>query len=401
MNRKTFWAATIGGVAALALLAWAFAPRPVPVELARATTGPYEQSIAEDARTRLRDRYVVTAPLAGRLARIALREGDEVAAEAIVATLTPVLSPLLDERSQREQLSRAEAAEASLQRAEAGVQRARVGQEQARIELQRDEQLAHENFIAPAKIESDRLALQAAQRDLDAAVQSRHVAQHELEAARAALTAVRGPAAAAGGFAVRSPVAGRVLRVPAASETTVALGTPLLEVGDTTRLEVVAELLTTDALQARPGAPVRIERWGGSRDLEGRVRSVEPSAFTKVSALGVEEQRVNVLIDITSPPAQWQALGDGYRVGVRIVTLAQPSALRVPVSAVFPRAEGGMAVFVADAGRARLTAVELGGRNGSDAWIRSGIGEGTEVIVYPPTALRDGARVSARSVTIR
>lgn len=399
MTRKTWWFAGLGGVALAALLVWAFAPRPVQVELARATVGLYEQSIAEDGKTRLRDRYVVTAPLAGRLARVGLREGDEVAADAVVATLTPVLSPMLDERSQREQVSRAEGAQAALQRADAGVQRARVGLEQARIDLQRDEQLSRQNFLAPAKLDADRLALQAAQRDLDMAEQSRHVAQHELETVRAALTAVRAPGApGSGSFAVRSPVAGRVLRVPLVSETTVALGTPLLEIGDISRLEIVAELLTTDALQTRPGAPVRIERWGGSGDLDGRVSRIEPSAFTKVSALGVEEQRVNVLVDITSPPERWKALGDGYRVGVRIITVSQPSAQRVPVSAVFPRSEGGMAVFVADGGRARLTPVELGGRNGNEAWIKSGLAAGTEVIVYPPSALRDGERVSARSV---
>ena len=402
MTRKTLWSVGLGGVALLALLVWAFAPRPVPVELARATLGAYEQSIAEDGKTRLRDRYVVTAPLAGRLARVALREGDEVAADAVVATLTPVLSPMLDERSQREQLARAEAAQAALQRAEAGVQRARVGLEQARIDLQRDEQLARQSFLAPAKLDADRLALQAAQRDLDMAEQTRHVAQHELETVRAALTASRtAPAAGASAFAVRSPIAGRVLRIPSVSETTVALGAPLLEIGDIARLEIVAELLTTDALQTRPGALVRIERWGGSGNLEGRVSRIEPSAFTKVSALGVEEQRVNVLIDITSAPERWKALGDGYRVGVRIVTVAQPSALRVPVSAVFPRSEGGMAVFVADGGRARLVPVELGGRNGSEAWIRSGLAAGAEVIVYPPSALRDGERIGARSVAGR
>jgi len=402
MTRKTLVAAGAGGVTVVALLVWAFAPRPVQVELARATAGPYEQSIAEDGKTRLRDRYVVTAPLAGRLARVALREGDEVAAGAVVATLAPVLSPMLDERSQREQLSRAEAAQAALQRAEAGVQRAQVGQEQARIDLQRDEQLARQNFLAPAKLDADRLAMQAAQRELDMAAQTRHVAQHDFETARAALTAVRAPGAAgASGFALRSPVAGRVLRIPLVSETTVALGTPLLEIGDIAQLEVVSELLTTDAIQTQPGARVRIDRWGGGGELEGRVSRVEPSAFTKVSALGVEEQRVNVLIDITSAPERWKALGDGYRVGVRIVTLSQASALRVPLSAVFPRSEGGMAVFVADGGRARLLPVELGGRNGSEAWVKSGLSAGAEVIVYPPSALRDGARVSARSVTAR
>jgi HlyD family secretion protein len=398
MKRKTQLIAGVAGVALLALLAWAFAPRPLAVEVARVTSGPYEQAIVEDGKTRLRERYVVTAPLAGRLARITLREGDAVESGAVVATLAPVLSPMLDERSQREQAARAEGAQAAVQRAAAGVERARVALEQARIELKRSEQLAQQSFIAPTKLDADRLALQAAQKELDVASQARHVAEHELETARAALLAVRAPPGVAASFVVRAPVAGRVLRVVQGSETTVALGTPLLEIGDTSQLEIVAELLTTDALQTPPGARVRIERWGGPGVLEGRVRRVEPAAFTKVSALGVEEQRVNVLIDLTSPPAMWQALGDAYRVGVRIITLAQPSVLRVPVSAVFPRAEGGMAVFVAEGGRARLVPVDLGGRNGSEAWVRNGVAAGTEVIVYPPAALRDGERVKARSV---
>lgn len=400
MKRKTL--VTMAGAAVLlaGLLAWAFAPRPIAVEVAPAAVGPYEQAIVEDARTRLRDRYVITAPLAGRLARISLREGDAVAAGDIVAMLTPVLSPMLDERSQREQAARVDAAEAAVQRSDAGIQRARVGLEQARAELRRTELLARENFIAPAKAETDRLSVQAAQKDLDAAQQTRHVAQHELETARAALLAARAPPGQATSFALRSPVAGRVLKVAQPSETTVALGTPVLEVGDISRLEIVTELLTTDAVQARVGAPVRIERWGAPGTLEGRVRLIEPAAFTKVSALGIEEQRVNVLIDITSPAASWQALGDGYRVGVRIVTVAQPSVLRVPVSAVFPLPGEGMAVFVVTQGRARLVPVELGGRNGVEAWLLGGVKAGAEVIVYPPAALRDGARVKTRSAPL-
>lgn len=401
MNRKTQLISAAGALALVALLAWAFAPRPLAVEVARATSGPYEQAIAEDGKTRLRDRYVVTAPLAGRLARITLREGDAIEAGAIVATLTPVFSPLLDERTQREQASRAEAAQAAVRRAAAALERARVVLEQARVDVRRNEQLAREHFISLARLDADRLALQAAQRDVEAASESRHVAEHEAEVARAALLAVRAPSGAATAFPVRAPVAGRVLRVTQGSEATVALGAPLLEIGDTTQLEIVAELLTTDALQALPGALVRIERWGGLDTLEGRVRLVEPAAFTKVSALGVEEQRVNVLIDLTSPPASWQALGDGYRVGVRIVTQARASVLRVPVSAVFPHADGGMAVFVLESGRVRLTPVELGGRNGSQAWIRSGIAEGATVVVYPAAALRDGARAKARNVPVQ
>ncbi len=209
---------------------------------------------------------------------------------------------------------------------------------------------------------------------------------------------------------MRAPAAGRVLRVLQASETVVALGTPLLELGDVSRLEIVAELLTTDALAAKPGSRVVIERWGGPATLEGRVRSVEPGAFTKVSALGVEEQRVRVLIDITSPRDAWQALGDGYRVSVRIVTLAEDKAVQVPVSAVFPLPAGSagagtdaesapsFAVFLSDGGRARLVPVVLAARNGSAAWIRSGLATGQQVIVYPPAAVRDGVRIAARKV---
>jgi HlyD family secretion protein len=204
--------ASVGAVVA-GLLAWAFAPRPVAVEVATAAIGPYEQSIVEDARTRVRDRYVITSPLAGRLARITLREGDGVSAGDTVATLAPMLSPMLDERARREQSARVEVAQAMLQRADATVQRARVGLESARTELRRSERLARENFIAPAKVESDRLSAQAAQKDVEAALQARHAATHELETARAALLAAQSPSGQVTSFPLRSPVTGHVLKV--------------------------------------------------------------------------------------------------------------------------------------------------------------------------------------------
>jgi HlyD family secretion protein len=388
-------------LALVALVAWAFAPKPVEVELGTVVEGPFEVTVDEDGKTRLADRYVVSAPLAGRLSRSALREGDAVESGAVVATLSPSLSPMLDERSLREQTARVDAAEAMVQRALARIDRARVGIAQVDVELKHDEQLAKDGFIAPTKLQADRLAVQAAQRELEAAQQDHHVAGHDLEQARAALGALRQPAGGAGArdFVVRAPIAGQVLRVLQPSEGNVALGTPLLELGDLGRLEVVAQLLTGDALQAQAGTPVRIERWGGPSVLAGRVRRVEPAAFTKVSALGVEEQRVNVLIDITSPHAQWQALGDGFRVGVRIVTLAAPRALKAPVSAVFPApgsTTGEMAAFVVDGGRVRQVPVVLRARNGSDAWVTSGLAAGERVVVYPPTTVRDGVRVKER-----
>ena len=439
MERKTW---LIGGGAALALalaVAWAFAPRPVEVELATATQGPFETTIDEDGKTRLADRYVVSAPLAGTLARITLKEGDAVAAGTPLAVLSSVLPAMLDERTRRELRARAAAAQDNVSRATSRTARAQVALDQAQNEVRRSEQLVRQGFIAPIKVETDRLATLGAQREVEGAAAERRMAGHELEQTRAALSAVQpsvvglGAGAGAGGannpgaFTVRAPSAGRVLRVLQSSEGAVALGTPLIEVGDTQRMEVVTELLTTDALAAKAGNRVFIERWGGPAVLAGRVRSIEPAAFTKVSALGVEEQRVRVLIDITSPRADWEALGDGYRVSVRIVTLSEANAVQVPVSAVFPlpsgavqagaaaasgadvgiagtarettglaRASTQFAVFVADGGRARQTTVELGARNGSAAWIRSGITTGQRVIAYPPANVRDGLRVVAR-----
>lgn len=396
MKKKTWIIAIAAGAATVALLAWAFAPRPLGVEVAAVTEGPFETSIEEDGKTRLRDRYVVAAPLAGTLARIALREGDAVEAGAALASITPVLPAMLDERTRREQQLRVEIAQAQVQRVAARIEGAKVALAQARNEQQRSEQLAKQGFVAPTRLETERLAVQAAQKDLEAATEEGHIAAHEVEQARAALLALTQPGGR--GFAVRAPVAGRVLKVAQASEGPVSLGTPLLELGDTAKLEVVAELLTADALRARPGSAVRIERWGGDGTLEGRVRAVEPAAFTKISALGVEEQRVRVLIDLTSPAEQWRALGDGFRVGVRIVTRSLPKVVKAPVSAVFPRPEGGSAVFVVEGGRARLVPVQLGARNGQEAWIESGVAPGAQVIVYPPAATRDGLRVKPRQV---
>lgn len=404
MKKTTWMGLGAAAVAAVALLAWAFAPRPVEVETATVGQGRFETTIDEDGKTRLRERYVVSAPLAGRLARITLREGDAVQADAVVATLTPVLSPMLDERTRRELEVRVEIALAQVHRVNSRIEGAKVALLQATSDVQRSEQLARQGFVSSTKLESDRLAMLAAEKALQTAKAERHIADHEVEQARAALSAVRGAAgAAARAFQLRAPSAGRVLRVVQPSETVVSLGTPLLELGDTRQLEVVAELLTADALKAHPGSRVVIERWGGE-PLEGRVRRVEPAAFTKVSALGVEEQRVKVLIDITSAPERWLALGDGFRVGVRIVTLSMDGAVKVPASAVFPLPQSpgddgaGMAVFVLDGGRARLTPVWVGARNGSEAWVRSGLKAGAAVIVYPPPGVGDGVRVKARGV---
>jgi len=364
--------------------------------VAAVTSGPFETTIDEDAKTRLRDRYVVSAPLAGLLSRVDLREGDAVEANSVVATLTPVLSPMLDERTLREQQLRVEIAEAQVERVNARIERARVAVLQAGNDARRSEQLAAQGFVSSTKFETDRLNALAAQKEVEAALQERHVAGHEVEQARAALVAVRKPdRLGARAFVVRAPVAGSVLRVLQSSETAVAIGTPIVEIGDVRAMEVVAELLTTDALQAGPGSAVRIARWGGAGVLDGRVRRVEPAAFTKISALGVEEQRVRVLIDIVGPSDRWRALGDGFRVGVSIVTPSLEKAVKVPVSAIFPVPNdgdgAGTAVFVVDDGRARLVAVRIGARNGSEAWVQGGLAAGASVLhVYSEKDPGDG-----------
>ncbi len=417
MQKKTWW---LGGATVLALVAavvWAFAPRPMEVELAEVTQGRFETTVDEDGKTRLADRYTVSAPLAGRLSRITLREGDRVAAGAPVAVLTPMLPAMLDERTLRELQARVESARDNVQRADARIARARVAQQQARDEVGRSEQLAQQGFIAPTKLSSDRLSLVAAQRDVEAALAEQRMTQHDLEQASAALGAARTSGTQAGavrGFEVRAPTAGQVLRVVQPNESAVSLGAPLLELGDTSRLEIVAELLTTDALPLKPGTRVDVERWGGPITLQGRVRSIEPAAFTKVSALGVEEQRVRVLIDIASPREQWSALGDGFRVAVRIVTMEESNVVQAPLSAVFPlpadearsttptEANGvvegrpGHAVFVNDGGRSRRVPIVLGGRNTTFAWVRSGLSAGQSVVIYPPATLTDGQAIRIR-----
>ncbi|HMA06542.1 MAG TPA: HlyD family efflux transporter periplasmic adaptor subunit [Ramlibacter sp.] len=393
--RKSTWGWLAVAAAAVAALAWAFAPRPVEVEVAAVRPGRFEQAIEEDGRTRLKQRYTISAPVAARLERISLREGDSVAAGDVVAQLTPVMSSMVDERSIREARARLQGASAAVDRGAARIARARISVQQAQVEVQRTEKLAAEGFLPGSRLDSDRLALAAAQRELEVAIAEHDVAVHEQQQAAALLQPPAVTDARSGSLKVRSPVAGVVLKVAQPSEATLPAGTALLDVGDPRQMEVLSELLTTDAVHAQPGRRVVIERWGGP-PVEGRVRRVEPAAFTKVSALGIEEQRVNVLIDVTSPPEQWQAMGDGFRVVVRVITASVDPALLVPVGALFPQGQA-MAVYVLDGKRARLQSIDVGGRNGTQAWVRSGLVADQMVIVYPPSTVADGKRVKTRA----
>ena len=395
MQKRSWILVGSGVLLAMAALAWAFAPRPVPVESARVERGRFEQSIEEDGRSRLRDVYAVSTPVAARLIRMTLREGDLVAAGDPVATLMPVVPPLQDARSVLAAQARLRSARAATAAARAQWERARVSHTQARTQKERSEQLAREGFIAAASVDNDRLALEAAQRDVqaaqalyDAAVQD--AAQAQAALAPSSLVATTAP------WVLRAPVSGTVLRVPTPSETTLAAGARVIDIGDPSRMEVVTALLTTDAMTTRPGAAAVIERWGGP-PLPARVRRIEPAAFTQISALGVEEQRVHVLLDVQQPPPEWARMGDGFRVTVRILTTSSEDAVLAPVGALVPQPEGAFAVYRLVGGRARLQTVQLGGRNTRLTWVRAGLEAGEDVIVYPPPGVIDGARVRVRS----
>ena len=394
---KKRWLLALAALALVTLLVWALWPAARLVETAVVTQGRFERAVQEDGRTRLRERYLVSAPLGGRLTRITLRQGDAVAKNAVVALLWPNTPAMLDERSTAEQLARANAMASNLARAQAGVGRASAALSQARANLTRSETLAEQGFVSPNQNETGRLDVRLREQELESARQEEAATRHELEQVRVALRQVStaGPAAQQRPFEVRSPAAGRVLKITHSSETVVPAGATLMELGDPSRLEVVVDLLTEDAAQISPGTPVQLANWGGAAVLEGRVRLVEPAAFTKVSALGVEEQRVNAVVDITTAPTQWQSLGDGFKVDVRVLVQVVEQAIQVPVSALFP--VGGRAgLFVLEQGHARLREVEISARNGMQAWIRTGLTPGTTVIVYPDAKLKDGEAVRPR-----
>ncbi len=393
LSRKKLW--TGGGVLlAVLLLVWSFWPQATEVELGAVSRGRFERAVQEDGKTRLRERYVVSTPLTGRVQRLALKQGDAVAREALLATLWPVMPGLLDERARQEQNERIGAMEAAVRRASANVERAKAALDQAVADLKRSETLAQQGFVSPTQNETGRLTVRLRQKELDSARQEEDATGHELAQARIAIRTFSTGGTSQRSWAIKSPIAGKVLKVNQQSEGLVQAGTALLELGDPGDLEVVVDLLTEDAAQVKPGTPAALANWGGPQSLQARVRLVEPAAYTKVSALGVEEQRVNVVLDILAPREQWSALGDGYKADVRIVVQTEQDALKVPVSALFPSGARA-ALYAVEGGRVRLHEVEVLARNGSEAWVRSELAPDTPVVLFPPSSLRDGERVQA------
>ena len=378
----------VAGIVAAAM--W---PEAIEVDFAKVTKGALQVTLDEDGETRVRDRFVVSAPVSGRLQRVELEPGDRVVhGKTIVARLAPAAAPLLDPRTRSELDAGVDAARAAVGQAQAERDRAAAALARARTTLTRQQELMKAGAISADDLEAAQTAVRTAEEASRAAEFTVTRTQSELEAARARLAPTSSSRATVD---VVAPVDGVVLKRVRESETVVPVGDPILEIGDPSRLEIVADFLSTDAVRIVPGSAVLVEQWGGSQALNARVRRIEPSGFMKVSALGVEEQRVNVIIDLVDPPAAVRALGDGYRVEVRVIVWHEDNVLKVPVGTLFRRGEG-WAVFRVEDGIARLQPVRLGERNDLEGQILEGLSEGQTLVLHPPDTLKDGSRVKAR-----
>ena len=380
---KRRWGAAAAGVMIVAVAAWALVPKPIAVEVAQVRRGPLEVSIAEDGITRIRERYEVAAPVTGRLLRIEVHAGDEVAENTPLVRLAP--APL-DPKQEAQLEGRLHAAERAASEAGALLRRARDAASRAHAEAGRTRKLAAESIVSRDALEASLTADSMAAKEQEAARFRSEATAYEVAVARAALGQVADQE-----VIVRSPVRGHVLQVLHESEKVVTAGTPLIVVGDPGSLEVVADFLSTDAVRIPPGADARIERWGGPAPLSARVRLVEPAGFTKISALGVEEQRVNVIADLIDAPV---TLGDQYRVDVRVV-LWRGTVMKVPATALFTTA-GEWSAFVLRDNRARLQRVKVGQMSETEVEITGGLQPNDRVLVHPSDQVHDGVRITAR-----
>lgn len=388
MKKLSRFVGVLVGAIVIALVAWAFVPKPIKVENGRVERGSLRVTVDEEAETRVHDRFEIAAPVTGRLQRIELHAADPVEEGQLVAQIEPLP---LDPRERAELLARVESTEATRREAEANVERIRTEYEQARRTRERASKLAASGVISHEEREFADTAATNSSNALDAAKFRARAAAYEVQVAKAGLLAL---AVEHGDkpriITLRSPIRGHVLRLLQQSERVVSAGTPILQVGHPSQLEIVSDVLSTEAVKVKPGDPVLIENWGGDRVLRAKVRTVESSGFTKISALGVEEQRVNVVMDFVDSPTR---LGDGYRVDVRIIVWEGNDVLKVPASALFRRGQG-WSVFVVENGRARARTVEIGHRNALEAELVKGVGGGEEVILHPGNQVSEGTRVS-------
>ncbi|MCG8546269.1 MAG: HlyD family efflux transporter periplasmic adaptor subunit [Alphaproteobacteria bacterium] len=380
-------------------LVYAFRPQPVPVDFALVERGPLIVTVSEEGETRVRDVFVLSAPIAGRARRIEAEVGDPVtAAETVVAEIQPIDPAFLDVRSETQARAAIRTAEAARDLARAELERAQAELVFAETEVKRARRLIGQDTISQRRLDEDERSFRTAKADLATAQAALDMRNAELERARAELLSpleAQGLKAGCPCVPVTAPVSGRVLRVIHESEGVVSAGQPLIEIGDPTDLEIVSDLLSSDAVKVEPGQRVMIEEWGGDGVLNGQVERVEPYGFTKVSALGIEEQRVNVIIDFTDPPQRWQRLGHGYRVEVGIVLWDGAEVLKVPLSALF-RDGDDWAVFVEVDGRAKKRRIEPGRQNGLESEVRSGLDVGDRIVLHPSDRVVEDVRLTAR-----
>jgi len=414
-------------VVVVAAVVYAFLPQPVRVDLARVTRGPLAVSVDERGKTRIKDRYVVSSPLAGRLLRIELLPGDGVeTGKTVVAVIEPGDPALLDPRAVAEAEARVKAAEARLHQAGTALEQSSAALQFAEGDLGRVRELrTHGGSTLHAEQEAE-MRHRMRSEEARGARFAEEIARFELEQARAALmrttpraepTSVNGLSAGLKSpslpsrnpppadadkhtngdwfFQIRSPINGRVLRKYQESSTIVTPGTQLLQLGDPENLEVEVDVLSADGVRISPGDKVLLEQWGGEKPLAGRVRLVEPSAFTKISSLGVEEQRVNVIIDFEDQPEKRRTLGDAFRVEAKIIIWESADVLRVPIGALF-RHDDDWAVFAIRNGRARLQTLKIGHRNSLNAEVLDGLNEQDEIVMHPSDQVVDGVRVVRR-----
>ena len=385
-------------LAALAALAYALRQPPIPVDLATIGRGDIVVTVGDEGEARVRDVYVVSAPIAGRMLRIDSEPGDSVVQnQTVLARFRPIDPTFLDVRARRQAEAEVETGQAALNLARAERERAQAELEFAENELVRAQALSQRGNISLRALDRAVTETQTRRAALETAKAALEVRRHELETARAALIGPNGPAENANGCCIDlvAPVSGQVLLILQKSEAVVAAGTPLIEIGDPQELEVVVDLLSTDAVSVHEGAEVMIEGWGGDAILAGRVRRIEPFAFTKVSALGIEEQRVNVIVDFADTAPRPLRLGHGYRVEARIVVEARRDVLRVPLGALF-RSGDDWTVFVDNEDTAKLRRVDIGRNDGRMAELRNGLAAGERVVLHPGDRVADGARIVPR-----
>ena len=377
-----------------AIVVWAFMPAAVPADFATVQKGTLQVTVEDEGRTRVRDRYVVSAPVPGRMQRIELEPGDPVVAgKTVVARFAPTDPALLDVRTRAELEARARAAESAVGAARADRERIHSELKFAQSELKRAKELVAGGAIAARELEDVQRQVTTLERALESAEFAIRTAVHQLEVARASLMQTRAGSVAT--IPLVTPVSGVVLRLLQESARVVPTGEPLLEIGNLDDLEIVADFLSTAVVNVNAGQPVLIEQWGGDKALHGRVRRVEPSGFTKISALGVEEQRVNVLIDFEEPREVQERLGDGYRVEARIVVWSKDNVVKVPTSSLF-RDGTQWAVYKVVDSTARRQIVDVGQRSGLEAEVLSGLAEGDQIVVYPSDAIRPGVELARR-----